>query len=55
MKRIFGIGFYWGHTRNAVKISIGDCFHYEMKMYGISVKNTFLGVFVRGNSVEKSA
>ena len=51
MKRIFSIGFYWGATRHAVKISIGDRFRYEMRMYGVSIHNTFIGIFVRGDSV----
>ena len=52
MKRLFGIGFYWGQTQTAVRIVIGDRYQYEMRMYGISIKSVFIGVFVRGKSVE---
>jgi hypothetical protein len=51
VKRIMGISFYWGETNN-MKISfpaIGRS--WETSLYGISVKDTFLGIMVRGKRI----
>ena len=54
MKRIFGIGFYYGEPlKNSVQLLVAH-HHYEMRMFGISVGNVFLGVFVRGKAVDKA-
>ena len=46
MKRICGIGFYWGKTGKGVTLTVVNS--YELAMYGISIKNTFVGIMVRG-------
>lgn len=51
MKRIFGIGFYWGKTK-VVKLKMdAPAMEWGMEMYGLSIKNTFIGVFVRGKRI----
>ena len=48
MKRIFGIGFYWGQTK-ILKLKMDrPTLEWGMELYGISIKNTFLGIMVRG-------
>lgn len=51
MKRIFGIGFYWGKTKILrLKLDKPEL-EWHMELYGISIKNTFVGVMVRGKRV----
>ena len=48
MKRICGIGFYWGKTKILkLKMDHPDL-EWPMELYGISIKNTFIGIMVRG-------
>ena len=48
MKRILGIGFYWGKTKILrLKLDRPEL-EWHMELYGISIKNTFLGIMVRG-------
>jgi len=48
MKRIFGIGFYWGKTKILrLKFDKPDR-EWHMELYGVSIKNTFVGIMVRG-------
>jgi hypothetical protein len=51
MKRIFGIGFYWGKTKILrLKLDKPEL-EWHMELYGISIKNTFVGIMVRGKRV----
>ena len=48
MKRILGISFYWGKTK-VVKLKMdAPALEWPLELYGISIKNTFFGVMVRG-------
>ena len=52
MKRIFGIGFYWGKTKILrLKFDKPHNQEWHMELYGVSIKNTFVGIMVRGKRV----
>lgn len=49
MKKIWGIGFYWGATGPGVSLTVINT--YEIAMYGISIGETFVGIMVRGKRI----
>lgn len=56
MKRICGIGFYYGgsftneNTKSSVTFNIGKS-QYIVKMYGVSIGRTFFGFTIIGNPI----
>ena len=51
MKQGMGISFYWGKTRHMkIHFPAIDC-SWETSLYGISIKDTFVGIMVRGKRI----
>ena len=51
MLKIWGVYFHWGRTRNMKIYFPAIDRTWETSLYGISVKNTFIGIMVRGARV----
>ncbi len=46
--RILGIGFHWGKTKVLRLKLTAPTADYNMSLYGISIKNTFIGIMGKG-------
>jgi hypothetical protein len=51
VKRIGFIAFYWGRTK-VLKLKMdAPSAEWKMELYGFSIKNTFVGVMVKGSRI----